>query len=108
MFDQRLWNTHIHLREQQFMREAESDRLSRKNQQAHVTLGPISAALRDAFAIFRARLTTAALAGTAPANRPHPTASKEISSLLAEAEDVVRLHWIETPNAPSECPCGPC
>ena len=113
MFDQRLWDTHIHLREQQFMREAENDRLAHEARWSRPTGSLFRDALRDAFAIFRARITASARADAKPrpaAAKP-PIADEHALTILAEAEEVVRLRWINTPNTsntPSDCPCDVC
>jgi hypothetical protein len=112
MLDQRLWNTHIHLREQQFMREAENDRLASECQRTYRNPSPLAVALRQAFTVFRARMI-AAHAGTQPGEaKYHPTLDHKKAALLAEAEDIVRLHWAEpsskSSNTPSDCACDPC
>jgi hypothetical protein len=108
MFDQRLWDTHIHLREQQFMREAENDRLAHESSRSRPTGSLFRDALRDAFAIFRARLTASARADAKPAAAQPPIAGEHAITILAEAEEVVRLRWINTSHTPSDCPCDIC
>lgn len=111
MFDQRLWDTHIHLREQQFMREAENDRLAHEISWSRPTGSLFRDALRDAFAIFRARITASARAEAKPAAAKPPIADEHALSILAEAEEVVRLRSVNMSNAPSEpsdCPCDIC
>jgi hypothetical protein len=118
MIDQRLWNTHIDLREQQFMRESENDRLASECQRIHHTLSPLALILRQAFAVFRARMPApyapyASYAGVQPGEaRYHPTRDENKAALLAEAEDIVRLHWAEPSNklahTLSDCACDPC
>ena len=112
MLDQRLWNTHIHLREQQFMQEAENDGLASECQRIHHNPSPLAVVLRRAFVVFRARMT-------APYTRTHPGEARyrpardeNAAALLAEAEDIVRLHGARSSNksAPtlSDCVCDPC
>jgi len=112
MLDQRLWDTHIHLREQQFMRETESDWLASECQRIHRTPSPLAVVLRHAFAVFRARMA-APYAGAQPEEaRYRPARDENAAALLAEAEDIVRLHWARSSNksAPtrSDCACDPC
>jgi len=106
MIDPRLWNTHIHQREQQFMREAERDRVAHEYRRAHIAHSPFAVALRDALAIVRARITWAATrAGTEPAKSQALVASdKSAMSILSEAEEVVRSYA----ESSSDCTCCPC
>ncbi|HET9981391.1 MAG TPA: hypothetical protein VFQ32_13150 [Ktedonobacterales bacterium] len=103
MLDPRLWNTHIHQREQQFMREADRDRVAHEYRRAH---SPLAVALRDALAIVRARITgAAARAGTEPAKSQALVVSdKSAVSILSEAEKVVRSYT----GSSSDCTCCPC
>lgn len=109
MLDPRLWNTHIHQREQQLMREAERDRVEHEYWRAHSphnAHGPLAVALRDALAIVRARITgAAARAGTEPTKSQALVASdKSAVSILSEAEEVVRSYA----GSSSDCTCCPC
>ena len=114
MLDQRLWNTHIHLREQQFMRESENDWLASECQQLHHNPGPLAVALRRAFVVFRARMAApfAAHAGTQPGEAQYLTRDENAAAILGEAEDIVRLHWAEpstkSTHTLSDCACDPC
>ncbi len=111
MLDQRLWNTHIHLREQQFMRESENDWLASECQQLHDNPGPLAVALRQAFTVLRARMA-AAHARTQPGEAQYPTRDESAAAILAEAEDIVRLRWARSSNKSahtlSDCACDPC
>ena len=112
MLDQRLWNTHIHLREQQFMRAAENDWLASECQRIQHYASPLAVVLRQALATFRT-LMIAAHAGTQPgAARYRLTRDENTAALLAEAEDIVRLHWARSSNKSlnslSDCACDLC
>ncbi|HEX5548526.1 MAG TPA: hypothetical protein VFX24_14040 [Ktedonobacterales bacterium] len=111
MIDQRLWNTHIHLREQQFMREAENDWLASECQRIHHNPSPLAVVLRQAFTVFRARMA-AAHAGIQPGEAQYPTRDENAAAILAEAEDIARLHWAEpsskSAHTLSDCACDPC
>ena len=111
MIDQRLWNTHIHLREQQFMREAENDTLASECQRIHHNPSPLAVVLREAFAVFRARMA-ASHAGVQPGEAQSPSRDENAAAILAEAEDIVRLHWARSPNNTahtlSDCARDPC
>src|SRR5689334_23948646 len=100
MLDQRLWNTHIHLREQRFMREAENDTLAIESQRIHPNPSPLAVVLRQAFAVFRARMT-APYAGMQPGEARYSTRDEIMVAILAEAEDIVRLHWSRSSNKSS-------
>lgn len=106
MLDPRLWNTHIHQREQQLMREAERDRVEHEYWRAHSARSSLAVALRDALAIVRARITgAAARAGTEPTKSQALVASdKSAVSILSEAEEVVRSYA----GSSSDCTCCPC
>ena len=104
MFDQRLWKTHIRLREQQFMREAENDRLADDHQREHTLRNSLALALRDAIAVIRARIVAASYAGTQPADAQAPMPDETAAAILAEAEEVVRSYT----GAPSDSNCCPC
>lgn len=112
MLDPRLWNTHIHQREQQFMREAERDRAAHEYRRAHGSpsvrsvRSPLAVALRDALVIVRARITgAAARAGTESAkSRTLVASDKSAVSILSEAEAVVRSYA----ESSSDCACCPC
>ena len=95
MFDQRLWKTHIRQREQQFMREAENDRMASEYHRKHSprntrnTHNALAVVLREAVAVMRARIS-AARAGTQPAYAPAPVAHEKAAAILAEAEEIIR------------------
>jgi hypothetical protein len=91
MLDQRLWMTHIRLREQHLMREAESDRLANEYWRTRLASNPLWGAMREVIAVCRARITAAAHAETETTDVRHPTAREGISPILAEAEEIVRL-----------------
>lgn len=111
MLDQRLWNTHIRLRDQQLMREAENDWLASECQQIQRTPSPLSMVLRQAFAVFRARMT-ASYTGAQPGEAKYPTLDENAAAILAEAEDIVHLHWTrssnKSSNTRSDCTCDAC
>lgn len=112
MLDQRLWNTHIHLREQQFVRETENDWLASECQRIHHNPSPLAVVLRRAFAVFRARMAVP-YAGAQPGEvRYRPARDENAAALLAEAEDIVRLHWDRSSNTSahtlSDCACDAC
>ena len=113
MLDQRLWNTHIHLREQRFMREAENDTLAIESQRIHPNPSPLAVVLRQAFTIFRARMIASytSHAGIQPGEARYSTRDQNAAAILAEAEDIVRLHWARSSdssaNTLSDCACDP-
>lgn len=106
MLDPRLWKTHMRQREQQFIREAERDRVAHEYRRAHNAHSPLAVALRDALVIVRARITPASVsAGTEPAKSQAPLVSDKIAvSILSEAEEVVRAYA----GSPNDCTCCPC
>src|SRR5690242_13505812 len=91
MLDQRLWNTHIHLREQRFMRESENDWLASECQRIHRNPSPLAVVLRQAFTIFRARMIASytSHAGIQPGEARYSTRDQNAAAILAEAEDIV-------------------
>jgi len=110
MLDQRLWNTHIHLREQRLMREVENDTLASESQRIHHTPSPLAVVLRQAFAVFRARMI-ASHVGIQPGEARYATRDENKAAILAEAEDIVRLRWTGSSKSSktlSDCACDPC
>jgi hypothetical protein len=70
--------------------------------------------MRQAFIVFRARIIAAHAAhtGIQPGEAQYPTRDENKAALLAEAEDIVRLHWVsssnKSSNTPSDRACDPC
>jgi hypothetical protein len=91
--------------------EAENDGLASECQPIHHNPSPLAVVLRQALAVFRARMA-ASYTGTQPGETRYPTRDENTAALLAEAEDIVRLHWARSSNNSahtlSDCTCDSC
>jgi hypothetical protein len=94
------------------MRAAENDWLASECQRIHHNPSPLAVVLRRSFAVFRARMA-APYAGAQPGEaRSRPARDENAAALLAEADDIARLHWARSSNTSeptlSDCACDPC